>query len=748
MGVPADQMPGMMGEDPMQPPTGMPALPGGDQFPPMDEEGMQAPRAEPDPEEDEHDTDTDYRDAEHLQEKLTKVYERIVKGWQDRKEHLDGCKRYWDCYNGILNENQAYSGESRIYDPIVHDAIEALTQRDTAMLFPENGRYTDCTAETGSNPRATMALMDHYLDRCQAQVQMSGVLRAGHITGQRNIGVEWKLEKFHRVELQPPKFSFIQKVISIFSKREKPTPQKVTEERGRPNFYPIATEQLMVLPVTVDRIEDADIVSESIIASEDWIDNEVRNGLFDEDVAEMLKEKLTKAVGKDGNNVAAGKERAEEAGVKDGGKYVLIYRAWALLDLEDGDDPEPAMIYYAGPGEANIACVRRNPYWCGKPPILSSPDRKVPGSFWGHSRVDAVENLQYMANDALNEGMDSAKRTLMQIILADPEKNPRYGSFVQAPGAVWEADPNSVQPITMTPLYQHALEIVDWCKSQIMESMGLNAAMVPSSRSGKVSQAQVAQEQQIALMQVNDDVTRFEREVLDPLLEWFYEMDQQFRDEDATIRVFGDLGRSAKMEKIPAEQRHERYFFRWIGTKAFQGAQKLQQKIAMMNVFRGIPPQQMGGRVLDIGPILDQMAEETFGPVTARQILKDPTEMLTVPPDDENEMLENSLPVTVHPLDNDVQHLQVHSRIAQNDPTGVVAVHIQAHQNQLQMKNMQRMAAKNQGAPGVPGGAGRGVPGTPRPGGQAQGPHSPAGPAGGIHPDQMADVSAPRNPGQ
>src|SRR5690348_253974 len=101
--------------DPMQPPMGMPGVPGADDvpsqaFPELDEDGLEAPREEDDPDEDEFDTETDYSDREHLAEKLDKTYERIRKGFQDRKEQLDAIQRYWDCYNGILNDNQAYNG--------------------------------------------------------------------------------------------------------------------------------------------------------------------------------------------------------------------------------------------------------------------------------------------------------------------------------------------------------------------------------------------------------------------------------------------------------------------------------------------------------------------------------------------------------------------------------------------------------------------------------------------------------------
>ena len=39
----------------------------------------------------------------------------------------------------------------------------------------------------------------------------------------------------------------------------------------------------------------------------------------------------------------------------------------------------------------------------------------------------------------------------------------------------------------------------------------------------------------------------------------------------------------------------EKYFFRWTGTEYLQGVQRMQQKIAWMNVLKGIPPQLLGG---------------------------------------------------------------------------------------------------------------------------------------------------------
>lgn len=717
-----------------------------EEAPDLDEGASEAPTVDEDQEEVETepgipDLDKEYasEDGEEFRKTLRSLYERIVKGWDDRREQLDGIHRYWDCYNGILNDQQAYNGNSKIYIPFVHDAVEALVQRDTSMLFPETGRVCEVTSPTGENPRAICALLDHYADLNQAAIQMPGVLRAGRVTGQRNIGVEWRQDDVKRfVRKQDSKFSFTGTVRKLFDRAKTIIGLADHAPTGYPGFYAIATEDLLVLPAGCDRIQDAEVVVEAIRASKTWIEDERRKGTFDDALAELLINRLGNLSGKRQPNPP--KNRQNDAGIKDGGKYVLLFRVWTKLDLEDEDEPVPTRIYFAEPGKA--LSVRRNPYWCQRVPILSSPVKKVPGSFWGLSQIDPVENLAYQANDAMNMGMDSAKRTLLPIILTDPEKNPRYGSMVIAPGAVWETAPGSTQPLTMTQLWKEALEIVSFCKSQIMESMGLNQAMIPSNRSGKVSQAQVAQEQQVAIMQVNDETSRFEREILDPLLEWWYELDLQYRDDDVMIRVYGELGRDARMQKLEPEQEHRRFYFRWRGTKAFQGVQKVQQKIAMMNVLRGVPPQQMGGRTLDIGPILDQITEETFGPETARLILRDPRDQLSVDPDIENKMLQHGLPVTVHPMDNDQQHLQAHAELAAYDPTGVVALHIADHQKQLQAKNMQ-FAQAQKGTPGSPGGAGPGRPGMPRPGAQPGQPR-PQQPAGAVHPDQMNDMVMPR----
>jgi hypothetical protein len=231
--------------------------------------------------------------------------------------------------------------------------------------------------------------------------------------------------------------------------------------------------------------------------------------------------------------------------------------------------------------------------------------------------------------------------------------------------------------------------------------------------------------------------------ILTPLVQRIFEYDQQYRNDDLLIAHFGELGYEAMQERIPPVQMGTRYSFVWNGTASGQNAQRVQQMIAAMNVLRGMPPNALGGRQLDVGPILDTLVDVTFGPRLGSRVLKDVRQTLSIDPRIENEMLMANMPATVSPLDDDAAHIQAHHAAALmlGDPQHMFAAHIQKHQLQMQAKVAQMQP--QQGAQGVPGGAGPGVPGTPRMGAQPQGPRGAAQqPPGAVHPDQMRDAAA------
>jgi hypothetical protein len=219
--------------------------------------------------------------------------------------------------------------------------------------------------------------------------------------------------------------------------------------------------------------------------------------------------------------------------------------------------------------------------------------------------------------------------------------------------------------------------------------------------------------------------------------------DYQFRDRDITIRMYGDEGRKAVMQEVGPLQNRHGFTFVWRGGEQVrQNAMMIQQGTGMMNVLRGMRQDLMAeGMQLRLGPLISQWVTNAFGPELGSSVLIDQRDQLTIPQDQENEMLLDGFMVPVHPLDNDEQHIPIAMQAIQQtgDPHGTLRVHLQAHMQQRQAKAqaamMQKMAQHMQGAAGPPRPQG---PGQPQPGAAPAGPRLVKGPPGAVHPDNAA----------
>jgi hypothetical protein len=170
---------------------------------------------------------------------------------------------------------------------------------------------------------------------------------------------------------------------------------------------------------------------------------------------------------------------------------------------------------------------------------------------------------------------------------------------------------------------------------------------------------------------------------------------------------------------------------------------QIQQQIAAVNVLNGMPPDKLAGKKINLAPFAERLAEAAFGSRLAPLILVSVEDQMSMPPAQENELLQHGFETPVSPMDNDIEHLQVHQMLmALGDPHGTVRLHMTMHMHQLQAKQAQ-MQPRQPGVQGKPGGAGPGVAGTPKPGAVPAGPRMMKGPGGMIHPDQMP-LSMPR----
>lgn len=684
----------------------------------------------------------DYTKLKKIQEQLGEIYTQIVGGFEDKQEQSEDIDEFWDIYNCVLNENQAYFGNSQVYVAAVADSVDALTTRDNNMLFPINGRYASAVGPNGLVPFEVLALLDHYCDLTGMRENIvPSLLRTGKVTGHYLLRPGWKETKQY----------VVRKKKTALVESELETPVDGAEEvddvefeevvSGTPTLEVLDPRDVCILPATVDSIKDAAITAVRLNLSKPAIQAYIDDGTFDEDAGKQLIDNFGETP--TANETDTTKKSLSEAGVRknsQGNKTATVYLAWAELKLRKGEKRRMQM-FFAG-GKNYLAC-KRLPYWNDKIPLLGQPLRKVPGSVWGRSPLKKVAPIQYALNDVVNEGLDSSQYSLMPITASDPAKNPRTGTMVLTMGALWECDPNSTKFMEFPQLWKEAFQMAESLDNRIMKSMGTNPAMIPHGNAAKKpTQAQVSQEQQVALESTGDSISILEKGIFDELLNWFFDLDYQFRTEKIEVRQFGQLGRQAKMSMVDPFESYTAYKFKWYGTEGSKAVQQVQQMIAAMNVIRGIPPDQLNGRKVDIGPIIEHIAEVAFGPRIAPNVLIDQRHQLSMSPMEENIMMANGYPTSVQQLDDDVAHLKVHMEAERTAPGNeLMKLHIMAHMNALNMKSQAASGGKPGGAQGVPGGAGAGVPGTPRQGAIAGPPKPMQNPPGAVHQDQMNDPS-------
>lgn len=699
-----------------------------------------------------------------LQETFSDIYDEVLKGFEDQRERADSNIDYWDMYHCRLGANQFYSGTSQVFVPLTYDAVNARKTRFTNQIFPQSGRYVEVTTTDGTIPHSSLALVEHYIRKCKLRTEvMPALMKNGDIEGQYTLYVSWQ-ETEREVAYKETKHPMLSDPTNDNEPMDEEEPASsepddtglfdpteditdITEEvvkTGRPWVEVIADADICIVPATANSIEEALESGGSVTIIRRWSKAKIK---------EMIRKKeIDKTAGKDllsemrdnkGNTTDRdmSKQSLEAAGIKRDARGVhgLIYETWAKITI-DGKKRIHKM-YFAG--SDNCLSCKRNPLWSDNLPIISAPVEKEAGVFKGISKIQAIADFQILANDAVNEGMDSAAYALMPIVMTDPLKNPRIGSMILSLAAIWETNPNDTKFAEFPALWKDAFEIVLNARNQIFQTLGVNPAMITAaSASKKPNQAEIAQEQQVDILTTADVATVIEEGILTPLVQRILELDHQYRDEAMLVRQYGELGLTAKMEQVEPIQLGEKIFLRWYGVDAARNAQQVQQQTAALNVLRGIPPAMYPGYRLDMSPAIVQLVENAFGPRIAPLVFKDIKSELEQNPSIENLMLMHGMDVHAHMFDNHQEHIIKHMEALQatGDPHGTIRAHITKHH--LIMGGGPQMQP---GVPGEPGGAGPGLPGQP---GQSGAPRMGAqpglatggqGPAGMIAADRMQD---------
>jgi hypothetical protein len=683
-----------------------------------------------------------------VEEKLLDLLNDVRKGFADQRDRADEILDNWDLYNCKLTDRQFYNGNTQISVPYIHDAVEARVTRFVNQMFPQNKRNVEAISNAdGSLPSEITALLEHYVRRTKIRTQIApAMVRNGDAEGQYNLYVGW--QETERRTVRRAMKPITTDGLDQDDLGEVETREEETVVDALPEVEVLSDIDVLVLPATADSIEEALAVGGSVTVIRRWSKGKIKRMAADGELiperAEVLVESMDKVSSSADGERDTAKENAKAAGIKAGGKQAEVFETWTLLKVRG---ERMLCRSYLG-GEKQVLGCKQNPFWNDRCPVISVPVKKIAGVFKGRPPISDVADFQILANDTINEGADTAHFSAMPIVMTDPLKNPRVNTMVLGLAAVWETSPQDTQFAEFPELWRSAIERAETIKAQIFQTLGVNPSMIPQGTGGskKRNQAEIANEQQVDILTTADAVTVIEEGVLSPMVTRFAEYDHQFRDENLTVRVYGELGLRAQMRAIEPVQFDTTYEFRWFGVESARNAAAVQQKIAAMNVLKSIPPQMYPDYDLDLAPVIVQLVEDSFGARLGSQVFKRKV-LMTVDPMVENQMLEHGFMTNVHPADDDMTHIQDHMELlAAGDPHGTVRDHLGKHQAQMMAKAQQAQMGAQQGAspglPGGPGGAGPGVAGTP-PGAMVEGPSGSAkGPPGMIHPDQMPAMGA------
>jgi hypothetical protein len=676
------------------------------------------------------------RRGSKLRRRLDDLYSTIFRGWEAQAERADAQMDWWDIYHCRLNQNQFYNGNAQVYVPIVRDAVNARSTRFVNQLFPASGRYTDVTTTDGKIPYEIIALLSDYIRRGKIKTSVFKPLcRNGDIEGQYNLYIDWNEIRRQIVSRSTHGPTIEQDGTPV----ELPADdgeeiEDVTEDdifEGAPVCEVLHDSDVLVSPATADSVDEALEAGGVVVIVRRWSKSKIERMA---DAGEILQAeadalgKMMISVQNRANQTDTEKKLAEAVGIHAKGQTATVWEVWHKLPLgEHGFNEDGVMrlcrIWF-GP-DRTILGAKRNPYWNDRCPLLSEPVEKVAGVFKGQSLVEPIASLQYEANDAANEMADADHYSALPIIARAPGDGGNAPLILNL-AAVWDIDPNQVKFMEFPDLGARGLRRIQAATQAIFQSLGVNPAMLPQQTGGgrKRNQAEIAMEQQVDLLTTAEAAQVLADGIGTPMLGWMVDLDHQFRDTDLTVRAYGRMGLMAAMIDVPPLQNRHRYLFTWCGAEeARQNIAMQQQGTAFINVARGLRQElQQEGYRLRIGPMFEKGALNIFGAQTGVQVLEDMRHQMSLDPQLENQMMSDGFDMPVQPMDPDIEHIKAHQADIQTagDPHGNKRVHLAAQVQQMQAKNammmQQAMAqAMQPGAPGVPGGAGPGVAGAPRP---------------------------------
>jgi hypothetical protein len=637
-----------------------------------------------------------------LAERVMAVIQPKIKGVRDDRQELEEeWMRYFNMWNVKHDDSHLYNGNSKLYIPEVRKAVEAQARQLVDLAFP-NDDFLDCipgAAGTRSGAEIQKSLRHYQIMQAKLPIEFLIFARQMCMLGTSPSYTFWdKQMEMAFASARNPKTGKIQvtkKLVELYN-----GPKFCTRDLFK--WYPLnpkkrdhnedgCVEFRAVDREYLDRAEKAGSLfgKDEIFAG---MDNAEREDEFEKDIrrAEEMGLRIDSDQGYAGTASLSEKDEGKMGTFKCATTFLKVVCPEAALPDEDPNKPIPMMIQIYN--DRHAGCIRRNPFWHQKTPyqvgryIYPNADE-----FYGQGIPKASQFQQYELNSKAEQSMDSVTLALNPIAMIDPAHAAQNADFEVEPGAIWWVSPQQARLASMPDVSGTGYQAIAQMRAQIQDFSDRTPSM-PSQFQGK---SRTATQSEFVNNALSIDFKTFQRQnesdVLEPVMEMWESLTDQYADEDQIILLLGRNSSDWKRMSVSRSMYLGNYKYFWkvandMGNKAI----KARQLIDAMKVVGSLPPEAQAKLQFNFAECTRVLLKDVIGIPDADRIVPDQFSEPKQDPEVVYRMIRLGMEVECLPSDDDRLFMQFFAARANEEKNEGVKTElirqIFLHEQQLKKK--------------------------------------------------------------
>lgn len=473
-----------------------------------------------------------------------------------------------------------YSGESDLRIQIVRDIVDTLISQTRSQIFP-NSQFvfiepTNPFDELSKALKpAAQIVLEHDVEQARVRTQIDKMLTDIFVYGVGIVKTRWKMQ---------------------LAKKYKPSLREgtriVDSQTSRifegPTFKVVDPLRWYIAPLTAESIEDAEMIFEDLDV--DWMHlKSMEKRKIYWKVDRLKQERARGADNATARDINADRDARlsqrghnTQTGAEFSNRYSLT-EIWAKFDLYGDGNYIPCKIVVSGD---TVLEVRQNPFYHQQPPYLAGQMVDMRDDFMGQGIVQLLEPFQYAIEAMINQGLDAANFHLNHIIIAninalagDPQ------NLTIAPRAVWPVtdDPGKAIEVvrpddTSQTAFASAAHLIG-----LVRDIGNTPPILQGNTGATDSATEAAEIAANASAPLAAFTDRIESQLMTPLLQRWWELEQQFRGPNSHFKITG-----MPTVKMNPKDFVGDYQFKWFtGPQSVQRLQLIQAGGGMTAVPQG-----------------------------------------------------------------------------------------------------------------------------------------------------------------